>query len=256
MKCPKCGSEKIQFGSSTSGGGFSFSNSCCGYIMLGPLGLLCGACGSGTTTEEFWICQECGNKFSNRESKKQQAKEEATQKQKEINEAEAHQNYLECKQMKAEAVEKYGSIQEIYRNYYDAESKKKEAEKAYETEFEKFIENSDTKIQKAHERTQEYISDKMTNFIAISFVIAIAVCFFGLFPLAIPIIILDIILFLNSVIKNASATTKIKKLFFKANPNAIDLYENMKQSEENYESWKSLKEVIESVNEYEKKNNK
>ena len=256
MKCPKCGSEKIQFGSSTSGGGFSFSNSCCGYIMLGPLGLLCGACGSGTSTEEFWICQDCGNKFSNRVGKKEQEKEEAKQKQKKLNEEAAYQDYLECKQMKAQAVEKYGSIQEIYQQYYAAQTQKNETQKIYDAEFEKFIENGDKKIKKLHQRSGSYISDKMTNVIAISFVIAIGVCFFGLFPLAIPIIILDIILFLNSVIKNASATTKIKKLFFKANPNAIDLYENMKQSEKNYEAWKSLKEVIESANEYEKKNNK
>ncbi|MGN1158137.1 MAG: hypothetical protein ACI4TK_18355 [Agathobacter sp.] len=64
MKCPKCGSEHVQFSTKTSGGGFSVFDSCCGYIIMGPLGLLCGACGSGTTTEEFWICHECGHKFS------------------------------------------------------------------------------------------------------------------------------------------------------------------------------------------------
>ncbi len=256
MKCPKCGSEKIQFGSSTSGGGFSFSNSCCGYIMLGPLGLLCGACGSGTSTEEFWICQDCGNKFSNREGKKEQEKEEAKQKQNKLNEEAAYQDYLECKQMKAQAIEKYGSIQEIYRQYYAAQTKKDETKKIYDAEFEKFIENGDKKIKKLHKRTEDNISDKMTNLIAISFVIAIGLCFFGLFPLAIPIIILDIILFLNAVIKTASATTKIKKLFFKSNPNAMDLYENMKQSEDVYEAWKELKQVIENADKYEKENGK
>lgn len=39
-------------------------DSCCGFILLGPLGLLCGACDSGVTTHEFWICHDCGNQFS------------------------------------------------------------------------------------------------------------------------------------------------------------------------------------------------
>lgn len=38
-------------------------------------GLLCGACGSGTTTEEFWVCRDCGNRFSVREGKKQVERE-------------------------------------------------------------------------------------------------------------------------------------------------------------------------------------
>ncbi len=256
MKCPKCGSEKIQFGSSTSGGGFSFSNSCCGYIMLGPLGLLCGACGSGTSTEEFWICQDCGNKFSNREGKKQQAKEEATQKQKELNEKEAYQEYIKGKQLKEQAIEKYGSIQEINRLYYAAQGEKARAEKAYNAEFKEFIDNGDAKIKKMNKRAENVISDAMTNIIAISFVIAIVICFFGLFPLAIPIIILDVILFLNTVIKNASATTKIKKMFFKSNPNAMDLYENMRQSEKEFEELEALKQVIKYVDDYEWKNKK
>lgn len=256
MKCPKCGSEKIQFGSSTSGGGFSFSNSCCGYIMLGPLGLLCGACGSGTTTEEFWICQDCGNKFSNREVKKQHSKEEADQKQKELNEKEAYQEYIECKQLKEQAIEKYGSIQEINRLYYAAQGEKTRAEKAYNAEFKEFIDNGDTKIKKINKRAENVISDAMTNMIAISFIIAIGACFFGLFALAIPIIILDIILFLNTIIRNASATTKIKKMFFQSNPNAMDLYENMRQSEKEFEALKALKQAIKYVDDYERKNNK
>lgn len=77
MKCPKCGSEHIQYATSTSGGGFSVSDSCCGFILLGPLGLLCGACGSGTTTKEFWICQDCGAKFSNESAKQRQSQENA-----------------------------------------------------------------------------------------------------------------------------------------------------------------------------------
>ena len=69
MKCPKCGSEHVQFATNTSGGGVSLLDSCCGFIFLGPLGLLCGTIGSGAHTEEFWICHDCGHKFSTREGK-------------------------------------------------------------------------------------------------------------------------------------------------------------------------------------------
>ncbi len=78
MKCPKCGSENVQYATKMSGGGFSAGDSCLGYLLLGPLGLLCGACGSGTTTEEFWVCRDCGNRFSVREGKRQVRREKNT----------------------------------------------------------------------------------------------------------------------------------------------------------------------------------
>ena len=94
MRCPNCGSENIQFGTSTSGGGFSLFNSCCGFLALGPLGLLCGACGSGTSTEEFWICQGCGHKFTNREAQKATEHEQALERQKQADEEAAFKKYL------------------------------------------------------------------------------------------------------------------------------------------------------------------
>lgn len=69
MKCPRCGSENIQFGTNTSGG-YSKGKGCCGYILLGPIGLLCG--GSKTKTEEFWVCQKCGNKFTAKQAQEVQ----------------------------------------------------------------------------------------------------------------------------------------------------------------------------------------
>ena len=59
MKCPNCGSENCQFIATTEthGKSFSFSNACCGSILLGPIGILCGACGTGvhSKTHEYWI---------------------------------------------------------------------------------------------------------------------------------------------------------------------------------------------------------
>lgn len=64
MKCPQCGSEHVQFATHTKSKSFSFLDSCCGYVMLGPLGILCGLCGASSSTKEFWICLDCGHKFS------------------------------------------------------------------------------------------------------------------------------------------------------------------------------------------------
>lgn len=64
MKCPNCGSEHVQFATHTKSKSFSLSDSCCGFILLGPLGILCGLCGASSSTKEFWICHDCGHKFS------------------------------------------------------------------------------------------------------------------------------------------------------------------------------------------------
>lgn len=65
LKCPKCGSDNIQFVHETEKRGFKVGDSCCGYILLGPLGLLCGACGMNKeSSTEFWVCNRCGAKFN------------------------------------------------------------------------------------------------------------------------------------------------------------------------------------------------
>ena len=67
MKCPKCGNEKCQIVNemSTSGKSFDAASGCCGAILFGPLGLLCGACGQGKQmkSSNYWLCNECGNKW-------------------------------------------------------------------------------------------------------------------------------------------------------------------------------------------------
>jgi len=57
-RCPKCGSMNFQVISEKSSG-FN-TDSCCGAILFGPLGILCGA-SSETTSKR--ICLNCGNKF-------------------------------------------------------------------------------------------------------------------------------------------------------------------------------------------------
>ena len=67
MYCPHCGNEECSLISEThtSGKDFSFGKGCLGALILGPLGILCGACGSGktTSTNTYWVCHSCGHKW-------------------------------------------------------------------------------------------------------------------------------------------------------------------------------------------------
>ena len=68
MKCPKCGHTNCHHVSNTitSSKGYGVGQGCCGAILFGPIGLLCGACNMGKTTtdvNEYWICNDCGAKF-------------------------------------------------------------------------------------------------------------------------------------------------------------------------------------------------
>ncbi len=68
MKCPNCGSENVHLIYNSSKRGFKGSDACCGYILMGPIGLLCGALGSGQKrTDEFWLCNNCGSRFKNKD---------------------------------------------------------------------------------------------------------------------------------------------------------------------------------------------
>lgn len=65
--CPKCGSNNLQViqEQHTKGKDFKGGRACCGAILLGPIGILCGSCGKGKQlkTNNFWLCNNCGNKF-------------------------------------------------------------------------------------------------------------------------------------------------------------------------------------------------
>lgn len=68
MKCPKCGNtENLQAVTETSSTGkdFSVGKGCCGAILFGPIGILCGACGKGKriNSTTYWLCPQCGNRF-------------------------------------------------------------------------------------------------------------------------------------------------------------------------------------------------
>jgi hypothetical protein len=54
--CPKCGSNNIFI----SKRGFNASDACCGALLVGPLGLLCGQSGANTIEK---TCLNCNKKF-------------------------------------------------------------------------------------------------------------------------------------------------------------------------------------------------
>jgi DNA-directed RNA polymerase subunit RPC12/RpoP len=56
LRCPKCGSSNIFVAKK----GYSASNGCCGAVMFGPLGLLCGASGANKLEK---TCLDCKKKF-------------------------------------------------------------------------------------------------------------------------------------------------------------------------------------------------
>lgn len=76
IKCPKCGAVGCmpQYKQNVSGGGYGCCSGGLGALVLGPLGLLCGACGRSTKTTNtlVWICPKCGHEF--RVQSKQEAK--------------------------------------------------------------------------------------------------------------------------------------------------------------------------------------
>jgi tellurium resistance protein TerD len=51
-KCPRCGSSSIHAGKK----GFSGSKACCGALLVGPLGLLCGTAGKNKV---IVTCMNC-----------------------------------------------------------------------------------------------------------------------------------------------------------------------------------------------------
>lgn len=88
--CPKCKSNDIQCmvtnetNVTSTGGGYGAGKGCLGYLLFGPLGLLCGACGSKreVKTENkqstIWACKSCGEKFRDIEEIEAQISKEAS----------------------------------------------------------------------------------------------------------------------------------------------------------------------------------
>lgn len=197
MKCPKCGSENVQYATKTSGGGISAGDSCLGYLLLGPLGLLCGACGSGTTTEEFWVCRDCGNRFSIREGKKQ------VQKEKDIAEKEKDTaEYYERSRAELAALpEEDRDPEKTAAAYNAALGRQGEAEAAYQKLLDGLKEKGDAMQRRYIRRINGKVWGNLTAILAvIGFVLLFLVT-----PLGIAILAVSLPLYIIYEIRQSSA---------------------------------------------------
>lgn len=76
VECPFCGAgpEKCQpIGKADTNfvTGFNFWTGCCGFLLLGPFGVLCGACGGSSaknSSATYWVCHQCGKEFMSKQS--------------------------------------------------------------------------------------------------------------------------------------------------------------------------------------------
>lgn len=64
LVCPTCRSTNlISVIKPVVSGGNSGLDACCGYALLGPLGLICGLHETKVDNQTHWICQQCGEQF-------------------------------------------------------------------------------------------------------------------------------------------------------------------------------------------------
>ena len=66
MKCPFCKEDNCRMIKefTRKGGEFNKSRAFWGFIILGPVGLLCGKCGNKKeiVNTNYWFCNNCGKK--------------------------------------------------------------------------------------------------------------------------------------------------------------------------------------------------
>ncbi len=248
MKCPHCDSEDIQFATNTHGGGFSFFDSCCGFILMGPLGLLCGACGSGVSTKEFWICKNCGHKFSNKEA---QRNKEAY----ELNEKNAETRYYTYKSEINSALKNYGNIENLMQHKKESAERYLNAKKNYEENYESFLNNkiiSNKKTEKTVKRATDGESKVTDVIIAALILIGLVTIEFGL---GVVLLAIGIILWIIVGIKNQTSKKKLDKMFMSEFPNADILTNELKEAAKENEKMRNFEKMIEYCEDFEKQKN-
>lgn len=62
ITCPKCGSDNIHFVTIQASQNFDKGDACCGFLLCGPLGLLCGV-KDKTESKTVRKCMNCTNEF-------------------------------------------------------------------------------------------------------------------------------------------------------------------------------------------------
>lgn len=214
MKCPNCGSENAQFVTKESGKDYSVSDGCCGYMFLGPLGLLCGACGNKKTTEEFWVCTSCGSKFSETESRyaiKEEAKAEETKKT--------------CNKYKKELGEH--SLEYFKEEYKTAQKKCDDAIREYKDEFRRLADKYAEENEYAKQYKEKNYNDtkkwsKIRSITIISIILGIVFLFIKQIILGLLFIIVPLVVSNNLASKETEAEKVLDKLFRDKEPTFIE----------------------------------
>ena len=238
MKCPKCGSENVQFATSTSGGGFSFGNACCGYILAGPLGILCGACGSSVQTDEFWICHNCGNRFTEADIKNHEREVQAQIRQ----EVKAANEYQHNKKV-LEAVGK--THEEIESDYIESKEEYAFAAKNYQRLLDMYAKGPDKRLRK-YARILKIETLKILFWILLCF--GIFLLFSGVdFGLAIAIASIVLLVICYPVAKKA------KHEIAKVDPDILTKQKAVETAEEKKDVAESLHKTSQAVKDYESK---
>lgn len=214
MRCPNCGCENAQFVTKESGKDYSVSDGCCGYMFLGPLGLLCGACGNEKTTEEFWVCTSCGSKFTEAESRsaiKEEAKAEETKKT--------------CNKYKKELGE---HSLEYFKEEYKATQKKCEAvDREYKDEFKRLADKYAGENEYAKQfKEGNYNDTKKWSMIRtitiISIILGIILLFMKQVIFGLLLIIVPLVISYNLASKESEAEKALDKLFREKEPTFIE----------------------------------
>lgn len=257
MKCPNCGSEDIQYSSKSSGGGYSAGNGCCGYMFLGPLGLLCGACGSKVETEEFWICKQCGHKFSNFAGQvNQEFDAKLAKADKKIDEMIANHN--------KRTINKYK--QEISSNQFSSyRSKHQTAECRLETE-QRFLENRFTKLlsdlpktNRLAKKYQKAIDDKypVSRVINVILILLMFASFIvGIVPLGLVLLLILVLQAIRMLTAEKRIKSKLKRQFLKTDDEYKSHYELMKDAAAEEKEMRKYVYKIKCIEEYDKQNQK
>jgi len=241
MICPKCNSENVQFSTKTSGGGYSAGNGCCGYMFLGPLGLLCGACGSGAETEEFWICNKCGHKFSDNEAKKN----------------------MQSKEQIAATYEKYKKELTQPLSYYktqldSADMKAKAAQRKYEQDFNSLVnkyESKNKKVKKYKKKSQKELSRLGCWTLILLFLIGAIACVVGLIPVGAAILIGLAVFGIVRAIRKSYANYSLEWLLCELEPSFKETIQQKEKAEKNVEYWQNYVKKAEFVKNYDETSN-
>lgn len=233
MKCPRCGSEDIQFATRTSGSLFSASDSCCGFLLLGPLGLLCGLCGSDVSTDEFWVCRNCGKKFT-----------ESDVKVKEKEERESAKNYQRQKEILSTAGNK--THEEIEADVAKTEAEHSAAVDDYKGLLNKFATGDDPKLRKSAKIVKR---DVWSAAAWLGLSIGLILAFAGDSEIGLlAAIVCAIYLLIHSL-----RSKKAKKVLAEADPEFPKKFKATQDTAERNQAAKNLQKVSQSVKDYESK---